>query len=609
VQIFPKRCLHTAPAHPPCNRRLYNRANLCHPGTVMLQELTIKNFAIIDNLRISFDSGMTVLSGETGAGKSIIIKAANLLLGSRATAEVIRAGAENAELEALFQLAPENPAFHAMQAQGFDPAQGLLIRRIISRNNRHRIFINGRLATLQMLTALTENIASISGQHAHQGLLKEALHLELLDRFAGLGTTRDSLARKFKDILPMIRARTDLLRRRQGQDERRALLEFEKEEILQSAAAPGEDRRLEEQRRRLKHAREILELVHGGIESLYGDQGAIADRLGEVRKSMEKAGRLDPALTPVARSLAEIGYQFEDVAQELRSYMNTIELDETRLDGIEARLDRLHKLKRKYGGSLEAVQAHLDSIESELSAMAHLGTDIAALEHKLERDQAELARLARRLSRRRHDAASRLAVQVEHELHALGMAHARFDIQLRPIPAAEAPDPLLTCEQRAVTESGTERAGFRIATNAGEDLKPLASIASGGELSRVVLAAKAILAGTDAVETMIFDEVDAGIGGGVAEVVGEKLAALSRRHQVICITHLPQIAKFADHHFRISKFVRRGRTCTRFGLLDDTQRVNEMARMLGGREITETTLAHAREILEAAARRSRPAAS
>lgn len=568
----------------------------------MLQELTIKNFAIIDNLRISFDSGMTVLSGETGAGKSIIIKAVNLLLGSRAAAEVIRAGTENAELEALFQLAPQNPAFQAMQAQGFEPAQGLLIRRVISRNNRHRIFINGRLATLQMLSALTENIASISGQHAHQGLLKEALHLDLLDRFAGLGATRDNLAHKFKGLLPMIQSRKDLLRRRQGQHERRALLDFQKEEILQTAATPGEDHQLEKQRLRLKHAQEILSLVHGSIESLYGDQGAIADHLGEVRKSMEKAGSLDPALAAVTQNLAEIGYQIEDVAQELRSYLNTIEPDETRLESIEARLDSLHKLKRKYGGSLEAVQAHLKSIEHELSEMEHLGADIAALERKLERNHAELARLTRRLSRQRQDAVTRLAGQVERELQALGMAHAHFDIQLRPIPAAEALDPLLTCDQNAITEKGAERAGFRMAANVGEPLKPLSSIASGGELSRVVLAAKAILARADAVETMIFDEVDAGIGGGVAEVVGEKLAALSRHHQVICITHLPQIAKFADQHFRISKFVQRGRTCTRFDLLDDSQRVRETARMLSGREITETTLAHAREILDGTSR-------
>ncbi len=564
----------------------------------MLRELFIKDFAIIERLHIRFDEGLTILSGETGAGKSIIIRAVNLLLGSRASSTVIRTGARQAEVQGLFEFPPANPAWNGMRELGFDPGEGLLIRRIIAANNRHRVFINDRLVTAQSLTTLTQHLASISGQHAHQGLLKESLHLVMLDQFAGLTESRRRLQGGVREVLALIGREKELAARQRHQDEHRELLSFQKQEILSAAITPGEDQALEDERQRLRHAEELYALVYGGIERLYGAEGAAMDQLAQVTGDMERAARLDAGLQPMVQQLNDIGYRIEDVIQGLRTHLDTLQIDEERLEEVEERLDALFKLKRKYGRSLEAIQNRLAEIETELGAIENLEEELADLRERIGDRCRELAGAARRLSDKRARAAGRLSGAMERQLEDLGMQRTRLAIDLRPIPAAEAADPRLVANEAAITETGCEQACFLIAPNVGEALKPLAAIASGGELSRVVLALKAILARTETVETIVFDEVDAGIGGGVAEVVGRKLSELAHRHQVICITHLPQIARFGDHHLRIAKEVRDGRTHTRFIPIDKKHRAEEIARMLGGEKITAATLAHAREMLE-----------
>jgi DNA repair protein RecN (Recombination protein N) len=317
-----------------------------------------------------------------------------------------------------------------------------------------------------------------------------------------------------------------------------------------------------------------------------------------VKKDLDKASTIDPLLAPKAERIAEAAFHLEDVADELRTYLKNIQMDESFLDTVEARLDTLVKLKRKYGGSLETVLSRLESIDHELSEMGNLSEDIAATEKKLFELHGKLTELTHKLSMDRKKTAKTLAQKVEKELTSLKMPHTKFKISFRTMPADENADPYLTIEEQTVFETGIDQATFRIAPNVGEPLKPLSSIVSGGELSRVVLALKAILAETEAVETVVFDEVDAGIGGSVAEVVGKKLSSLARHHQVICITHLPQIAKFGDHHFRISKRVSDGRTSTTIKQLSETERVKEIARMLGGEKITQATLDHAHEMLD-----------
>ncbi len=563
----------------------------------MLKELSIRNFAIIDDLHIDFSDGLTILSGETGAGKSIILNAVNLLLGSRASAELVRTGAESAELEALFQISSTSSVAQIMSANGYAPDEGLLIRRLISRSDSNRVYVNGRLATIGLLTAITENLASISGQHVHQGLLKEDQHLLILDQFGGLTARRRKVTDDYHQILPLIDKLNRLNSTRQREAEHRKLLAFQKNEITAAGLAPGEDAELEQERLRLKNAEALYQTVHSSIEELYGASGSVIERLSEVKKNLETAGRIDSQLKTKAETLASASFQIEDLTDELRSHLNLIQMDDQRLEAVEERLDVLNKLKRKYGGSLEAVSSQLETIEAELSEVENIGKQIEKIEEQLIKLHDQLARRALKLSQKRNETAKDLARKVVEELGSLKMSQTEFQAILYPLAADEKTNPYLTAKNYCMTESGIDRVSFMIAPNPGEELKPLASIASGGELSRVVLALKAILAESDAVETIVFDEVDAGIGGGTAEVVGRKLSDLARHHQIICITHLPQIAKFGEHHFRISKHVDDGRTKTAIQPLSREDRTKEIARMLGGEKITQTTLDHARELL------------
>lgn len=564
----------------------------------MLRELSIKNFAIIDDLHICFSDGLTILSGETGAGKSIILNAVNLLLGSRATIQLIRTDAESAELEATFQIAFKSRVSEIMVQHGYNSSEELLIRRIISRNGRHRIYINGRLATIQLLNSITENLASISGQHEHQGLLKEEQQLLILDQFGGLVPLRKQVSKLFHEILPLITELKKLNAIKDRQSEHIELLEFQKKEIIQTSITPGEDSALEKERMRLKNGETLYQAVHDSIEALYNTQGAVVERLVEVRRNLDRVCQIDSELSSAAKGVADTTFQIEDIIEELRNYIKNIQIDEARLEDVEARLDILQKLKRKYGGSLDAVIAHLESIEHELSEVENISDKINATEAKLSELHSQLAKLALKLSEKRDHTAINLAKKLEMELTTLKMSQTQFQVFLRTISAGDKADPYLTIDGKAIDETGIDCASFLIAPNVGENLKPLAGIASGGELSRVVLALKAILAETESVETVVFDEVDAGIGGGVAEVVGKKLSFLARHHQVICITHLPQIAKFGDHHFKISKHVEQGRTITNIDPLGDEERIKEIARMLGGVEITRATIDHAREMLD-----------
>ena len=563
----------------------------------MLRELSIKNFAIIDDLHIRFSEGMTLFSGETGAGKSIIINAVNLILGGRASAKLIRTGNESAELEAFFEVAPESTTAKQMIESGYQVEEGLLIRRIISRKSRHRIYINGALASIQILSRITENLASISGQRAHQGLLKEERHLMVLDHFGGLLPVRRKVKACYDQMIPLIEKLSRLKAGRAHQDERRELLGFQKHEIEAASPSPGEDSVLEIEIRRLKNTLDLNQTVFSALQTLYDGRGAVIEQLMAVQGDVEKAAEKDPSLLPVSDSITRTAIQTEEVVDALRSYQSSLQFDEQHLDALEERQDILNRLKRKYGGSIDAVMAFLDCISNELSEMNDASGQIKKIEKDLDGLKTTLTQTAQSLSDRRKEAAARLSGKVVSELDALKMPSAGYEVSLAPERAVNDANPYLTINGVSISETGLDRAKFLIAPNVGEEMKPLAAIASGGELSRVVLALKAILADTDSVETVVFDEVDAGIGGGVAEVVGRKLQHLSRYHQVICITHLPQIARFGDHHFNVSKGVSNGRTLTRIRALEKEERVEEVARMLGGERITPTTRAHARELL------------
>ncbi|MGD2038867.1 MAG: DNA repair protein RecN, partial [Desulfobacterales bacterium] len=514
----------------------------------MLKALSIRNFAIIDDLQISFSRGLTILSGETGAGKSIILNAVNLLLGSRASADLVRTGADSAELEALFEIADTSRVARIMRTHGYEPSEALLVRRIISRHDTNRVYINGRMATIQLLNTITENLASISGQHAHQLLLKEEQHLFILDQYGGLIPLREAVSICFKKMLPQLEKLKELTTLKERQAEHVELLEFQKKEITATNPEPGEDQDLEQQRVRLKNAAELYQTVYNSIESLYGEPGSVMEKLVAVEKDLNKISRIDTQLASKTQSLQNTAYQIEDLIEGLRNYLNSIQIDDKQLEAVEERLDSLNKLKRKYGGSLDAVFEKLKFIDQELCSIENLAEKITETETQIDRLHAELKDLALRLSDKRKKTADRFSKKVIGQLATLKMSKTNFSVSMETAPADEKSNPHLRAGSHVIGETGIDRAMFLMAPNVGEELKPLAAIASGGELSRVILALKALLAKTDSVETVVFDEVDAGIGGGVAEVVGKKLADLAAHHQVICITHLPQIAKFADHH-------------------------------------------------------------
>ena len=564
----------------------------------MLSELSIKNFAIIDDLHIRFSRGLTILSGETGAGKSIIINAVNLLLGSRASPHLIRTGADSAELEALFQLSSDNALFKTLKKLNYHTEDALLIRRIISRNERSRIYVNGRIATAAVLTEITENLASVSGQHAHQGLLKEDNHLLILDQLGGLLPLRMELHRTYHEMLPLIQQLEELITLKNRQSEQIELYRFQKREIEEAAIIKDEDQTLDQERTRLKNSAELYQTVYDSIEALYSKDGAVVETMTAIGKNLGKVGQIDPTLKKFQQDLSGVTFQLEDIIEKLRSYLASLQTDDRQLEDIETRIHALQRLKRKYGGTLDSVLDYLRTVTEELSGMENIPEKIEAVEGNLTKLHKKLSRSAIRLSKKRKETAEALSRKVESELATLRMEKTKFAVTFDTIARDHRTSPYLTADDRLITENGIDRVVFLVAPNVGEPLKPLTSIVSGGELSRVVLALKAILAETESVETIVFDEVDAGIGGGVAEVVGKKLAALSRYHQVVCITHLPQIAKFGAHHFQISKHVSDGRTHTEIRPLNSDERVVEIARMLGGEKITDATLSHARELLE-----------
>lgn len=563
----------------------------------MLRELAIRNFAIIDDLSVTFDDGLTVLTGETGAGKSILINAVNLIMGARASADLVRTGEETAELEALFELPSGGEVADVAAVQGIDLSDGLLIRRIIDRSGRHKIYINGRLGTGRMLSEMNAYLASISGQHAYQYLLRSEEHLKLLDAFGGTEALRETVSGHYDRLLPLIKQLNALREEKRDRASRLELLEFQVEEITAATVHREEDERLEREIQRARHAERICETVAGAIEALYEGDGAVVERLGGIGKEIAGLSGYDEGLEEIGGRLDATRLELSDVAEEMRAYLQDMTFDRHALESMAERLDLLHKLKRKYGGSLEAVLQYGDDAQRELDQVTALPEKIKETETAVVSVAAELKAACRALSKERAGAADRLAVAVKKELKTLGMEGTRFEVRFRPIPARSETPSCLRMDPGEIERTGAERAEFLIAPNVGEDLRPLAQIASGGELSRIVLAMKSILAKKRAVETLIFDEVDAGIGGAVAEMVGQKLAALAAYYQVICITHLPQIAGFGNTHFRIDKTVKAGRTRTTVSELDDEERVAELARMLSGAKVTANTLAYAQEMM------------
>ena len=563
----------------------------------MLSELSIKNFAIIDDIKIKFKGGLTILSGETGAGKSLLIEAVNLLLGARASSKIIKTGCNSAELEAFFDIQENSFAAKIMKKNDYNPSEGLIIRRIISANEKHKIYINNRRSSISFLSEVTENLASISAQHSNQKLLKEGNHLLILDKFAGL----NEKVKEVKSIFNQLKTETlklkEIILLKNRNKENLDFLQFQLEEITGINPILNEDIELEQEIKIFKNAENLYKILNESIEILYLNEGSATEKLSYAEKNIKTASDIDQKLKNNAERIEDIKYKIEDIVSELRDYTDKISIDPIRLETAENRDYALSKLKKKYGGTIEAVLKKKEDIEKELISNDDISEKIKEVEKNLSDIHKKLSDETIQLSAKREKAAAYLSELAEKEIAFLNMENCRFKTVLKPNLIDDNTEPYFQINEKKVMETGLETAYFNISANPGEPLKPIANIASGGELSRIILALKAILAKTDDVATIIFDEVDAGISGKAAESVGKKLSALSKFHRIICITHLPQIAKFADHHFKIVKKVENKRAKTEIIKLDTENKIKEIASMMGGAKITLATIEHAKEML------------
>jgi len=574
----------------------------------MLTTLRISGFAIVDAIEVRFGPGLNVLTGETGAGKSILVNALHLVLGGRMGGEVLRDGADEAVVEALFELPAAHPVFGRLETAGVPRPDGgdtaeLLVRRVAPRGGRGRAFVNGALCTVSMLESALRGTVDVSGQHEHVSLLDPASHLALLDAFAGVAA--DGAA----DLEPLLlryraahAALAALVRERaalaadEGERARRAeYLAFQLAEIDRADPRAGEVAALEEERRVLASAEKLRDAARAAEGLAYGDEGSASERVGQAARALAEAALLDRRLEPMLALLRSAAVELEEAGRELGRYADAIGGDPERLAAVEDRLEVLRALARKHGGSIEQAIARRAEMRDELSALRGGGERLAEVAGEIAASSQSVLKLARELTRARERAARAFSEAVRRELDGLAMGRCRIEVALVP------PDGGIPLDGALLAADGAERAEILIAPNPGESPRPLARIASGGELSRILLAVKRTLSRNDPVATYVFDEVDAGIGGAVAEAMGRVLAAVSRGRQVICVTHLPQVAAFADRHHRVEKRVSGGRTHAAVVHLEaEADRRREVARMMAGAIITDAALEHAQALMDAA---------
>jgi len=549
----------------------------------MLRTLSIRDFVIVDQLDLEFHQGFTVLTGETGAGKSILIDALSLVLGERSDAGLVRDGCARAEIGAEFALEQIPRAEAWLQANDLAEDSGVcVLRRILEASGRSRAYLNGRPATLQQLKELGEWLVDIHGQHEHQSLLRPVAQRELLDAYAGATGLAGEVEQSWREWQALKRQREEWQRNAQALSQERDRLEWQVQELARLAFSAEEWETLQADHRRLSHAASLQETVDYALEALSEGESAALAILGGVISRLNSAAEYDPALREMLEVLDPAQIQIQEAVYGLRHYRSRIELDPRRLQEAEQRLEAVHSTARKYRVTPDQLPATLAELKARLDALGS-----AASIEELERKEASAAegyrKLAEQLTRARTRAAAELARRVTEQMQGLAMAGGRFAVALGPIEGGGA--------------HGLEQVEFQVTANPGAALRPLAKVASGGELSRISLAIQTVMTAVAEVPTLVFDEVDAGIGGRVAEIVGRMLKELGRRHQVMCITHLPQVAAAADQQLQVSKSELAGKARSQVRPLERQERVEEIARMLGGVKITETTRKHAAEML------------
>ena len=551
----------------------------------MLLSLQVRDFAIVDQVDVEFAPGMTVLTGETGAGKSILVDALGLVLGERGNARQVRQGAARAEFSADFDIGALPHVADWLREQALDADDGCLLRRVVSAEGRSRAFINGNTVTVQQLKALGEMLLDIHGQHFHQSLGRPAVQRELLDHFGKLADLGEQVGAAYAEWQALQDSLNALHEAEADRDSRLDLLAWQLQELESLDPQPGEAGRLQQERQRLAHSGRIADSVNAALQQLSdAESGNVQSLLAEARRGIESVIEYDGSLADVAELIAAAGIQVDEATDALNRYAGDIDADPGRHDQIEERLAAFRSLARKHRADIDDLASVRERLRDEHDQLVNASTRGRELEKAVEFAASTYRRLADGLSAERRKAAGRLSTAVSAAMDGLGMPGGQFEA------AVESTDP-------EAYAWGTDRIEFRLSANPGQPRQPLARVASGGELSRMSLAIQVIVSDGSTIPTMVFDEVDSGVGGGVAEMVGRRLAELSGTRQVLCVTHLPQVASFADRHLRINKVSDGNATRTTVRPLDDDERVNELARMLGGVDITRKTLEHAAEML------------
>ena len=563
----------------------------------MLCRLHVMNYALIDDLEVEFGAGLNIITGETGAGKSILVGALGLVLGTRASPDVIRTGEKKCTVEAIFQLYLDHPGFAPLEKMGIETDGGeLILRREVLAEGRSRCFANGLAIPVRALHDLGRALVDLHGQHDHQSLLDDEQHLDFLDDFGGLRTVRNQVGEVYNHIVRLQNRMVEKTAVAQRQRERRELLEFQVKEITEADPQLGEDENLAQESSVLSHAERLIEIAIQLENVLYEGENSVADQLGIAAQLMDEAIKMDRSLEPLVEDLNGLRYGVEELARSFGDYASRVEHNPERLVEVIERLETLNTLKKKYASDLSGVLSYKKKAEEELALSDELEASLEAIQIEIDAAMTKFSASCEKLSKGRHKAAGKLSKAIREALSELGMPAVKFEIHL---DRRVHPEGLIEYDGQRLEAGprGMERGEFFLSTNPGEEVRPLAKVASGGEISRIMLAMKTVLAHTDSVQVLIFDEIDIGISGRIAEVVGKKLSGLSDAYQTISITHLPQIAKMADVHFSVRKETVKGRTVTRVVPLDEDARARELALMMGGEEISELTMQHAREML------------
>ena len=571
----------------------------------MIRTLYIKNYAIIEEIQAELEPGLNIITGETGAGKSILIDALGMLLGERASAETVRKGADKGIVEGVFHVADNTKLLSLLKENTIETQEDMIVRREVSAKGQSRCFINDSPVTLNLLKEVGDLLVDLHGQHEHQSLLRTHTHLDLLDDFGGLEGMLDEYRQSFRRMQTLFQERDELQEQEKHLKEKRDLYEFQIKEIDAVNPQPAEEDSLETELRILENAEKLHEATARLHQMLYEGEQAVYDQLVMARNQLGDLASIDRSFEEVKNECASAAAIISEVTKFIQSYNARIEFNPERLEEIRLRLGQLSLLKKKYGGSVASIVDHRKTVEREFRLAENFETELASLNRKIEAERTLCSSAAQRLSTKRRDLIPRINKAVAAELVRLGISNASFDVRIEnSILAAHASKNgvgrafvQLGKDSYDATLRGIDSVEFLLSTNLGEDMKPLAKVASGGEVSRVMLALKTVLAKSERMPMLVFDEIDVGVSGRVAQAVGKSMKALSRFHQVVAITHLPQIAGQADVHFVIEKSEHAKRTSTRLRKLEIEERVEEIAKLMSGTEITEAGLAGARELM------------